>query len=253
MKDKYGNTLKYSNREHVFRTKRLKYQRLIKNYKDRYGISEVENRLSKYNSKSCNYDNFKEFIKYKNKINELLFDNYNNDIFRKYKWYGYINRKKTETYIVNKIKNKFGNNVKICYGDWSIPKQMKNFISTPNISLKRKLHEYFTIYNLDEFRTSCLNCKTEEKCENMYLPDKQGKFRKIHSILTYQTKNKSLGCINRDSNSCNNMIKIMEFYFEHKKRPEKFTRNYKIKDDNPKEKTNNLILGVLNGREKLMS
>jgi hypothetical protein len=62
---------------------------------------------------------------------------------------------------------------------------MKNFISTPNLGLKRKLKEYFKIYNIDEFRTSCLNNKTLEKCKNIYLPDKKNVIRKIHSILTY--------------------------------------------------------------------
>ena len=61
-----------------------------------------------------------------------------------------------------------------------------NYISTPNLSLKRKIAEYMKVYNLDEFRTSRLNYKTENKCENIYLPDKKGKVRKIHSVLTYQ-------------------------------------------------------------------
>ena len=56
---------------------------------------------------------------------------------------------------------------------------MRNFISTPMIGLKRKLKERFKVYNFDEFRTSLLHYKTEEKCENLYLPDKKGKKRKI--------------------------------------------------------------------------
>ena len=72
-----------------------------------------------------------------------------------------------------------------------------------------KLNEYLTIYNLDEFRTSCLNYKTEKRCKNMYLPDKKGTERKIHSILRYQTESKRMGCINRDENAVNNMIKIV--------------------------------------------
>jgi glucose-inhibited division protein A len=47
---------------------------------------------------------------------------------------------------------------------------MRNFISTPNIGLKRKLATRFTTYSLDEFRTSMLNCYTEKKCSNLYLP-----------------------------------------------------------------------------------
>ena len=90
-----------------------------------------------------------------------------------------------------------------------------------------KLNEYLTIYNIDEFRTSCLNYKTEEKCENMYLPDKKGVKRKIHSILTYQTESKRMGCINRDENAVNNMVKIVKEYIEKKERPLKFRRDYK--------------------------
>jgi len=111
------------------------------------------------------------------------------------------------------------------------------YISTPNLGLKRKLAEYFKVYNIDEFRSSCLNYKTEEKSDNLYLPDKQGKLRKIHSILTYQTESKRMGCINRDENAVNNMVKIVKEYIEKKKRPLKFKRDYKfpekIKDDNP--------------------
>ena len=46
-----------------------------------------------------------------------------------------------------------------------------------------------------------------------------------------------MGCINRDMNAVNNMVKIVKSYLIDKTRPEKFRRNYKfpeeIKDDNP--------------------
>ena len=104
-------------------------------------------------------------------------------------------------------------------------------MSTPNLGLKRKLAEYFKIYNIDEFRTSCLNHKTENKCENMYLPDKKGTERKIHSILTYQTESKRMGCVNRDENAVNNMIKIVNTFIKDKTRPEKFRRDYKFPEE----------------------
>jgi hypothetical protein len=66
---------------------------------------------------------------------------------------------------------------------------MRGMISSPNLGLKRKLAEYYPIYNLDEYRTSCINHKTETLTENIYLPDKKGKSRKMHSILTLCLKN----------------------------------------------------------------
>ena len=157
-------------------------------------------------------------------------------IFRKYKWYGYINRKKAETDLVRDIKTTFGKDSIMIHGDYS-GKGVIKYISSPNVGLKRKLAEYIKVYNIDEFRTSCLNYKTEERCENIYLPDKKGVERKIHSILRYQTESKRMGCINRDENPVNNMIKIVNTYLLNKTRPEKFRRDYKfpekIKDDNP--------------------
>ena len=170
-----------------------------------------------------------------------MLEKYKDDVFRKYKWYGYINRKRAETDLAREIKNKFGKDTIIILGDWSdklktSPSRIQ-YISTPNLGLKKKLAEYFKIYNLDEFRTSCLNYKTESKCENLYLPDKKGTERKIHSILRYQTESNRMGCINRDENAVNNMIKIIKSYLIDKTRPEKYRRCYKfheiIKDDNP--------------------
>ena len=241
MKNKDGITYKYTNKMHMNKTKRLKYQRLIKNYKDKKEITTIENKLVEFNSKSCILDEFKKFIKNKNELNKVLLEKYGEDIFRKYKWYSYINCKKAETDLARDIKDKFGKDVILIQGDWSdklktTPSRIK-YISTPNLGLKRKLNEYLTIYNIDEFRTSCLNYKTEERCENMYLPDKKGVERKIHSILRYQTESKRMGCINRDENAVNNMIKIVNMYLMNKTRPEKYRRDYKfsetIKDDNP--------------------
>ena len=116
----------------------------------------------------------------------------------------------------------------LIYGDYDRKSSNIKYISTPNIKLKRKLNEYFTIYEIDEYRTSCLNYKTEEVNENIYLPDKKGISRKIHSVLTYQMENKRKGCINRDSNAVNNMIKLVKYYIEKRDRPEKYKRSYKI-------------------------
>ena len=43
-------------------------------------------------------------------------------------------------------------------------------------------------------------------------------------------KNKRIGCINRDRNSCLNMLKIVDNWFKKKERPEYLKR--KIKDSN---------------------
>lgn len=66
----------------------------------------------------------------------------------------------------------------------------------------------------------------------MYLLDKKGTKRKIHSILRYQTESKRMGCINRDENAVNNMIKIVNTYLLNKTRPLRFCRNVKLDENN---------------------
>ena len=231
MMDDDGNFFSYSNKQYLKETKRLKYQALLKNYKDKLGITAVEEELNQYNSKTCQIEKFKEYVTKKLQINNEIVPLYRDLKFRKYKWYAYINKKRTEDNMVNKIANKYSKNHIIVIGDWSIGKQMRNFISTPNLALKRKLQKTFKVYNIDEFRTSCLSYKTEEVCENLYLKfkkDPKEKERKIHSILTYQMENKRIGCINRDKNGCKNIQKVFKCYMETGERPERYKREYKL-------------------------
>ena len=84
MIDDDGNRYNYSNGQRLHETKRLKYNKLLKNFKKKEGIIEIETTLSTYNSKSCIFDNFKAYIRKKNEINTLLFDKYLNEKFRKF-------------------------------------------------------------------------------------------------------------------------------------------------------------------------
>ena len=219
-----GRFYSYTNKQRVNETKRLKYQNILKKYRDELEITSKENELSAYNSKSCNINKYREFITKKINTNEVLYKLYQNNKFRQYKWYAFINKKRTEDNMLNKIEKTYTKDSIIIIGDWSIGKQMKNFISTPNLSLKRKLQERFKVYNIDEYRTSCLNYKTEELSKNLYLVDKRNKERKMHSILTYKMENKRNGCINRDKNGCKNIQKVFNYYIEYDERPERYKR-----------------------------
>ena len=52
----------------------------------------------------------------------------------------------------------------------------------------------------------------------------------MHSILTYQMENTRKGCINRDSNSVNNMVSIVTQYLKDRTRPYKFRRDTSMKE-----------------------
>ena len=229
MMDDNNKFISYTNKEHMERTKRLKYSKKLNTYKSDLGITENENTLSDFNSKSCIVEDFKKYINQKLEVNNKVVNLYNDNKFRQYKWYSFINKKRAEDNLLNKIEKEYSKDHIIIIGDWSIGKQMSNFISTPNLSLKRKLKERFKIFNIDEYRTSCLNYKTEKRCENLILPSPvTGKNYKMHSILTYKMENNRLGCINRDKNGCYNIKKLFYSYMNSGVIPEAYRRGFKI-------------------------
>jgi hypothetical protein len=208
----------------------------MEKYKKDHKITQYENTLSSVNSKSCNIDKFKEYVLLKNIINSILLEKYKDarssrayEYFRKYKWYSYINTERSEANLIKAIKTKYGDKSIMVYGDWNIPKQLRNHISTPMIGLKRKLNKVFKIYNIDEFRTTCLNYKTETRCSNLYLPNKEGITKKLHSVLTYQMENQRYGCINRDINSVKNMRKLTLHWLDKSERLIAYKRGVNLK------------------------
>lgn len=225
--DDNDNVLTYTMRQRLHETKRLKYQRLLQNHRNKVGISMFESLLSEFNSRSCILETFSKYVNKKNDINKDLFDDYSNLKFRQYKWYTYINTKRSNAKLLNTIEEKYAiketdgsyRKLNIIIGDWSVSKQMQNFMPTPNITLKRLLKERFNVYNIYEYNTSALSYVTEEKCDNMYVTDKKNVSRKLHSVRIYSMINNRRGCINRDINAVKNMRKLSDYWLANNGRP----------------------------------
>ena len=282
-KDKF---LTYTSRQRTFEKKSLKFTRKLLNKKKDNKIIEKETKMSEHSCKTCIVEKYKEFIKLKYENYKVMQTFYEKSKSRLYGWYLFLNTKRSEDKLINNIKKTYGKNINILIGDWSNGKhQMKNFKSTPRIGLKRKLQKHFNVYNLDEFRTSLMCCKTMEETKNLCLFDtnlvkkkknkkcittpnviinkkktisnikkekikkynetkikntkkyeypklKKDIFKHLHAVLSYKMKNKRmanknecLGYINRDKNSCYNMINIVESYLLNKTRPIYLSRN----------------------------
>ena len=90
-------------------------------------IIEWETLLSDLNRKSFTVNNFSEYVKLKNNVNEKLFGFYENYLFRKLKLNSYINMLKSEQKLINQFKITFGNpeEVVIGIGDFEQRKHRK--------------------------------------------------------------------------------------------------------------------------------
>ena len=66
-----------------------------------------------------------------------------------------------------KLKNEYGNDLILIFGDWSDEQGHKTGETTINKNLKRKLSKHFkNCYLIDEFNTSKLCCKCGNVLEN---------------------------------------------------------------------------------------
>ena len=106
-------------------------------------ITELENSLSNYCSKTSNYEKFIEYIKKKLELFNKLSNFYSKYIFRKHRWKKYMNEQvsiDSLTYRIRKTYEEPGKKIVVFYGNWCQTKQMKNFMPTPGIGLKRKIY-----------------------------------------------------------------------------------------------------------------
>lgn len=170
--------MSYSSKQRIRETRRLKYANKIEKYKSTTKVCNIntnatiktnETFLSDYNTKTCNFNKFLSYVRIKNIISRELFKYYDNPIFRKLKWYSYLDKLRSENFLVNNIKKTYGKDVVLMYGDWSSKSQMRGRISTPMIGIKRRLRQDFDVINVDEFNTSKLNYETDKPCKNLKL------------------------------------------------------------------------------------
>jgi hypothetical protein len=201
-------------------------------------IKDLEKELSLTESKSSNHEKFLGYVKLSMDLFLKIKHQYNTEYLEKLKWYSYLNKRKHESNLMKKIEDEFGSNATIIIGDWSNKGRIK-FAPTPNLSLKRKLKEHFTVYHIDEYNTSCMHYKENIKCGKMSVNviDKETEsseksiFKQLHAVLTYKIvseenagKNVSFGCINRDKNSVLNMDKIFQSLLSGQGRPSLLSR-----------------------------
>ena len=167
-------TFKYTQDQRRKETKAKKYLKIIDNDKKSIKINNLtvkkyEEKLSKFDSKSCKYENAKKYIKKKNKINNKLFSYYEKELYRKLKWFGYINRQKTESRMINNFRKVFGSpeNVVIGFGDWDQKQHLKYKEPTKGKGFRMTLKRAgYDIYLVDEYKTSKISFITGEENEN---------------------------------------------------------------------------------------
>jgi hypothetical protein len=222
MMDNKGNKLQYTAPQRKRESKAKCNQRILLYERKKNGIIEKETQLSFQNSKSVNYEKFKMYLVEKNKLNKETIDFYKRDTWRKMKFRQYSYGKKSIDTFLNKIKETFGENLLIGYGNWSRDTQMKFFMPTMNKGLRKLIHKKYDTITINECNTSKKCCDCHKDLE--YYKDKENKkvFRLLVCSNCVSCENKNIVFRTRDANSSINILKLTKCWIENQTRPTEF-------------------------------
>uniref|UniRef100_A0A6C0HQR7 Transposase n=1 Tax=viral metagenome TaxID=1070528 RepID=A0A6C0HQR7_9ZZZZ len=222
MIDKKGKKLEYTASQRKIESYGKRNQRILLQEKKKHKIIEKETRLSIQNSKSVNYDKFKMYLVEKYKLNKETTDFYKKEVWRKMKFRQYSYGKKSIDTFLNKIKETFGENILIGYGNWSRSSQMKYTMPTMNKGLRKLIHKKYDTITINEFYTSqkCCECRKDLK----HYKDKNG--GEIYRLFTCSNcvscENKNIVFRTRDKNSAINILNLTECWIHNQTRPVEF-------------------------------
>ena len=224
MMDSQGNKLQYTASQRKVESYGKRNERILLQEKKRNNIIEKETHLSSKNSKSVDYEKFKVFLVEKDKLNKETTEFYKRDVWRKMKFRQYSYGKKSIDKFLNKIKETFGENVLIGYGNWSRSTQMKHIMPTMNKGLRKLIHKKYDTLTINEYYTSqkCCECYNDLK----HCKDKKGKeiYRLFHCSNCVSSKNKNTVFRTRDKNSAISIMKLTKEWIETQTRPSEFQR-----------------------------
>jgi hypothetical protein len=219
MMDKNGNKLQYTAPQRKKESKAKCNERILLLERKRNGIIEKETHLSLQNSKSVDYNKFKMYLVEKDKLNKETTEFYKRNVWRKMKFRQYSYGKKSIDTFLNKIKETFGENILIGYGNWSRSTQMKHFMPTMNKGLRKLIHKKYDTITINECNTSKKCCDCNKDLE--YYKDKEGKkvFRLLVCSNCVSCENKKIVFRTRDANSSINIMKLTQSWIEKQERP----------------------------------
>jgi len=240
-KDKNGNleTFRYTQNQRRLETRTKKYNKIIHKENtttiiDGKTIKKIESKLSNYNSKTNNFNKFKTYIIEKNKINDTLYNHYEQNYFRKFKLNRFINTQKSEAKLITNFHNKFGTpeDVLFIMGDYDKGNNHMKGVEPIICKRIRKIFKNagYETYLINEYRTSklCNNCRCELErflIRENKKPKHKGKKCLVNGLLHHKDDKQNCKLIhNRDKNAVQNMLKIVSYLKEKGRRPKIFRR-----------------------------
>ena len=229
--------LRYSQNQRRFESKMKVFQKRRENLASNTIIQEIsvvawQTSLGNFNSKTVDFDRFKDYIVYKNWVNSFLLPHYGRLIYRYWKWYGFIFKRRSEDRFISRFKETFGGPEEtfIGIGDWEQSQQMRWKEPTKGKGFRKLFRKAgYQVYLVDEYRTSvaCSKCRGRDaRCEKFrYVPNPRpwkNEFLLRHGLLRC---NQCGTLWNRDTNGSLNIEEIVHCAKTMQPRPPHLERN----------------------------
>ena len=210
----------------------------------RIDIKQMETELSRLNSKTVNYQKYKDYLKLKFEVCAKVEAFYSHYVFRKLRLQAYQNTRKAEASMINKFKAKFGGPEKVFIGigDFAQRQHMKYKPPSLGKGLRRIFRRHgYMIFLVDENRTSmmCCECQTGENEKFMLHKNRKKKPKENEVELGYRKpyrkyvlnhglircQNVACGtCWNRDINGAKNIYHLIKCIMNGEERPQYLSR-----------------------------
>jgi hypothetical protein len=219
MMDANGNKLQYTAPQRKMESKAKSNQRILFEEKKKHGIIGLETVLSSENSKSVHYEKFKSYLVEKDKLNKKIIDFYQRETWRKMKFRQYSYGKKSMDNFMNKIKETFGDNILIGYGNWSRNTQMKHFMPTMNKGLRKQIHKKYDTITINECNTSKKCCECHNNLDYYIHKNGDKQFRLLVCSNCVRPQVKQTVFRTRDANSSINIMNLTKWWIEKQQRP----------------------------------
>ena len=151
----------------------------------------------------------------------------------KFRQYSYA-KKSIDTFL-NKIKDTFGENILIGYGNWSRDTQMRHFMPTMNDGLRKLIHKKYDTITINECNTSKKCCDCNNDLDYYKDKDKNKVFRLLVCSNCVSCENKKIVFRTRDVNSSINIMTITKCWIENQERPLCFKNSPFTSSSNPED------------------
>ncbi len=237
--DKFGTQFRYSAAQYRAQCRTNKYRDIMVKKKPKE-VKQAELELSKCLSKTTDREKYDEYLRVRAKHADILYNFYHMPLWRKLRFRTYTKKQAAQDNFVNQLEDKLGSDTLIVLGDWSKKHTLKGHLPSVTIGMRNMLIKKFDVVLIDENNTSKICHGCHGVTEKVYIGG-----QKIHRLLGCRkcnnftpqqfleasestlTKKRKQKLIQRDTNSCMNMMCIVEEYLETGQRPEVFCTRQK--------------------------